>query len=99
MRLHSITSLFVVDRQYAFQGILYAGDAERLLLEGCDDISQAMRKDLITVSQNTPASDIIPVMASLPYPLAVVDEANRLRGVIVRGLLLGAMAERGGRDG
>ncbi len=98
MRLHSITSLFVVDRHYHFQGILHADEAERLLLEGSHDIAPAVQSSLTTVRPETPASEIIPVMASLPYPLAVVDDANRLRGVIVRGLLLGSMAERGGRD-
>ena len=95
MRLHSITSLFVVDRHYRFHGIIYADDAERLLMEGVSELTSAVRSDLTTVSPDTPATDIIPVMASLPYPLAVVDADHRLQGVIVRGLLLGAMAERG----
>lgn len=95
MRLHSIASLFVVDRQYRFEGIIHADDAERLLLEGKTDIAEAVHRDLTTVAPETQASDIIPVMAHLPYPLAVVDDAKRLRGVIVRGLLLGSLAERG----
>jgi glycine betaine/proline transport system ATP-binding protein len=32
-------------------------------------------------------------MADLPHALAVVDENRRLQGVIVRGLLLGALVE------
>lgn len=96
MRMHSITTLFVVDRAYRFEGILHADDAERLMLEGSHDISPAVRRDAVTVNPHTPAMEIIPIMAQLPYPLAVVDDAQRLRGVIVRGLLLGALAERGG---
>jgi len=96
MRLHSITSLFVVDRHYRFQGIMHADDAERLLMEGSNDICAAVQSDLTTVTPDMPAAEIIPIMAHLPYPLAVVDESGRLRGVIVRGLLLGSMAERGG---
>ena len=95
MRMHSIASLFVVDKNYHFQGIMNADGAERLLLEGSDDIAGAVQSDLVTVSPETPASEVIPIMAGLPYPLAVVDKANRLKGVIVRGLLLGSMSERG----
>ena len=35
-------------------------------------------------------------MADLPYPLAVVDDVNKFKGVIVRGTLVAALAERGG---
>jgi glycine betaine/proline transport system ATP-binding protein len=47
------------------------------------------------VFPGTPAQDLFGIMADLPYPLAVVDEGNKFKGVIVRGTLVAALAARG----
>ena len=98
MRVHSIASLFVLDRHRHFVGIINAADAERMVSEGRSDLKEITSSDITTVRPDTPVTEIVPLMADLPYPLAVVDERQRLQGVIVRGLLLGALVEhnRGG---
>ena len=98
MRVHSIASLFVLDRHRRFVGIINAADAERMVSEGRSDLTEITSSDIATVRPDTPVTEIVPLMADLPYPLAVVDERQRLQGVIVRGLLLGALVEhnRGG---
>ena len=93
MAAHSISSLFVIDGQRRFAGILYAADAERMVAEGKTDIAAITQRDITTVSPSTPIAEVMPIMAELPYPLAVVDERQKLQGVIVRGLLLAAMVE------
>lgn len=101
MAAHSISSLFVLDSHRRFVGILHAADAERMVAEGRTDIAEITQTDIATVRPTAPIAEVMPVMAELPYPLAVVDERQRLQGVIVRGLLLGAMAagqETGGEN-
>lgn len=93
MAAHSISSLFVIDAQRRFAGILYAADAERMVAQGKTDIASITQRDITTVAPSTPIAEVMPIMAELPYPLAVVDERQRLQGVIVRGLLLAAMVE------
>ena len=90
---HSISSRFVIDPQRRFAGILYAADAERMVAQGKTDIAAITQRDITTVSPSTPIAEVMTIMAELPYPLAVVDERQRLQGVIVRGLLLAAMVE------
>ena len=99
MRVHSIASLFVLDRHRRFVGILNADDAEAMVSKGSSDISEIIRTDIVTVTPDTPVTELVPLMAELPYPLAVVDERQRLQGVIVRGLLLGALVEHSDRGG
>lgn len=98
MRVHSIASLFVLDRHRRFVGIINAADAKQMITEDRHDLAEIVIRDIITVSPDTSITEIVPLMADLPYPLAVVDERRRLLGVIVRGLLLGSLVEhsRGG---
>ncbi|MFT4302315.1 MAG: glycine betaine/L-proline ABC transporter ATP-binding protein [Desulfovibrio sp.] len=93
MRAYSIASLFVLDRHRRFVGIINAADAKQMITEGRSDLTEITSTDIVTVSPDTPVTEIVPLMAELPYPLAVVDERQRLQGVIVRGLLLGSLVE------
>ena len=99
MRVHSIASLFVLDRHRRFVGILNADEAETMISQGRSDISEIIHTDIVTVTPDTPVTELVPLMAELPYPLAVVDNRQRLQGVIVRGLLLGALVEHSDRGG
>lgn len=96
MRNHAIGTLFVLDRNHKLVGLVTADDIAEHMAGGERDLAAIMRTDITTVSTEAPASELIPLMAGLPHPLAVTDERGRLAGVIVRGLLLGALAERGG---
>lgn len=98
MRKHAISSLFVIDSEHRVAGVLSVEDCRTLVEKGSRDLSSAMTKDPKTVTLDTPASELIQIIYDLPYPLAVVNENGRLKGVIVRGTLLGALAERGNSD-
>lgn len=95
MKSGGISSLFVIDKGHKLQGIVYAEDCSEAATRGERDIKSILKTDLKTVQADTPAMDIINLLHDLPYPLAVVDDMNRIKGVINRGALLGAIAERG----
>jgi len=95
MKIAGISSLFVIDKGHQLKGIIYAEDCSEAASRGERDIKSILKTDLKTVQADTPAMDIINLLHDLPYPLAVVDDMNRIRGVINRGALLGAIAERG----
>ena len=98
MKMCGITSLFVLNRYtHSLAGLISADDALALAQDGKRDLDTIVKKDITTVHEGTAVTELIPLMADLPHPLAVVDDKNRLTGVIVRGALLGALAEtRGG---
>ncbi|UZP68221.1 glycine betaine/L-proline ABC transporter ATP-binding protein [Desulfovibrio mangrovi] len=93
MRTHGISSLFILDREHTLVGVVSAEQAAQLIENGESDLSRIICTDLKTVLPDTPAQDLFPIMHNLAYPLAVVDNANRLKGVIVRGTLIAALAE------
>lgn len=96
MRKYNIANLFVVDHQNHLVGIISAETAAGLVQRGESQLAEAVCTDIKTVSAQTPAQELFNIMAGLPYPLAVVDEDNHFKGVIVRGTLVAALAERGG---
>ena len=95
MKTAGISSIFVLNRDHSLRGLVTADDAMAAIERGEKSITQILRTELKTVSPETPAQDLIQIIHDLPYPLAVVDEKQRLKGVVIRGSLLGAIAERG----
>ncbi|MFP4168426.1 MAG: glycine betaine/L-proline ABC transporter ATP-binding protein [Desulfonatronovibrionaceae bacterium] len=98
MRKNAISSLFVVDEDHKVVGVLTADDAAALAKTDNRDLREIMKTDFKTVSPETSATDLFPMLQDIPYPLVVADENGRLLGVIVRGQLIGAIAERGGNE-
>lgn len=96
MRKHNIAHLFVVDHNHRLVGIVSADAAANLAARGEEQLTEAICTEIKTVFPDTPAQDLFGIMADLPYPLAVVDENNKFKGLIVRGTLVAALAERGG---
>ncbi len=54
------------------------------------------REECATVAPDEPVRSIFPLVAENNNPVAVIDEENRLRGIVVRGSVLAALAEREG---
>jgi len=92
---HSHISGIFVRKEKKLLGYVSADDALEAIKRGDSTLEKVLQADLETVSLDTPAVDIIPLLAHLHYPVPVVDEANRLRGVVIKGSLLAGLAERG----
>ena len=93
MRHSGIAYLFVIDRSQRLRGMVSIERVTEMLARGEQNIETIMVQDIETAYLDTPASELIPLMAGLPYPLAVTDTKGRFAGVIIRGTLLGALAE------
>lgn len=91
MRDKGLSSLFVVNRRNRLQGLLTADGARQAMKEG-KALTEVIVKDIVKVCGDTLLNDIVSQMAESPYPVAVVAEDDRLRGVIVRGSVIGALA-------
>ena len=98
MRTNNISSLFVLNKGRTLAGIITADDAAGMVKRGDKDLSEIICTDIKTVLPDTPAQDLFGIIHSLGYPLAVVNETNHLQGVIVRGTLIAALADRGGNE-
>jgi len=96
MRSSGISSIFVVERNRRLLGLLTADAAFEATEKGERDILSRLSQDFDRVHPDQPVEDILPVVANAKAPLAVIDEQERLLGVIVRGSVLEALASGGG---
>jgi glycine betaine/proline transport system ATP-binding protein len=93
MREHGISSIFVVSRDKTLKGIIPVDAAvEGLKLN--KTLQEVMIEDIPTVYPDTPLNELIPIIENTS-PIPVVSEDNKLRGIIVRGSVLGALAIEG----
>lgn len=54
--------------------------------------------DMPTVELDTLIADIMPIIYDAQTPVAVVDDKNRVKGVVIRGAILEALADTQGED-
>jgi len=91
MRKQGYSSVFVVDRNRKLLGAITAEEA-RQAIDRNQSIAEVMSTDIPTVSGDTVLADLMDVMATSSLPISVIDEENRLKGVVIRGAVIGALA-------
>lgn len=99
MREYGISSIFAVSRDRTLAGILTADDALRAVKEESEDMSAYLTKNVPTVIPTTPICELLPLVAETKYPVAVVNDKNRLMGIIVRGAVLAGLVRKGEQNG
>src|SRR5699024_2473409 len=87
-----VSALYVVDARRHLVGIVNDEDAARLLRQGSTDLSSAIDRDPVTVKPTDLLADLLTPSAETPLPLAVVDDAGRIPGVLARVSLLAALS-------
>ncbi|WP_440897104.1 quaternary amine ABC transporter ATP-binding protein [Amphibacillus sp. Q70] len=93
MRKEEVSMLLAVDHKRYLKGSLTAENAldarenEKKLTEVLDKNVQKINKDALI-------TDIFELIYNSPTPLAVVNENDRLIGVVVRGSVIGAMTDK-----
>lgn len=92
MKEHGISSVFVVDRERHLKGIITVDLAVEARNKGIQSLLELELVQGPVVKENTPVLDTLGVIAESKLPMAVVDEEDRLSGIIVRGSVLAALA-------
>jgi len=101
MKKHSIESLLVRDEKRRLAGIVLIDDVTKAIEEGKKSLTDIVREDALnTVTPDTSISDLIPftINPGTSIPVAVVNDEQRLLGVIVKGSVLEAMIPEGGES-
>ncbi|MFT8939315.1 glycine betaine/L-proline ABC transporter ATP-binding protein [Leuconostoc pseudomesenteroides] len=94
MSAEEVSGVVAVNRHRQFVGYLSseaAVSARREKLPLADVVVE-----MPTVKPDTLISDIMPIIYDAQTPVAVIDDDNRLRGVIIRGAVLKALADTEG---
>ncbi|HET7578723.1 MAG TPA: glycine betaine/L-proline ABC transporter ATP-binding protein [Bacillales bacterium] len=91
MRDHGVSTIYVVDKKRKLLGYITADAANEAVKEN-KSLDEVMMKEIPTVSPDTLLVDLFEPMAESYAPLAVADEEGRLKGIVVRGSIIGALA-------
>lgn len=87
MRKHGVSSAYIIGDGMRFVGILSL-EAAFKVRAGEITFQDAIVKDLETTTEDTQISDLMPVAANAKYPIAVLDEKHRLKGIISKAAVL-----------
>lgn len=90
MRSNGVSSAYVVGEKMRLQGVVTIDDALAASKEGLT-ISDIIIRDINTTSPDSLLTDIMSMAASTPFPIAVVDDDNSLKGIVSRAQVLSSM--------
>ncbi|SES99152.1 glycine betaine/proline transport system ATP-binding protein [Salinibacillus kushneri] len=91
MREEGLSSIYVTDKQRNLKGYVTADDASDARKNDVKDLSQILKNDVPTVNLDTSMTEIFDIIQDTAVPVAVVED-GKLRGVIVRGAVIAALA-------
>ncbi|MCZ0927956.1 glycine betaine/L-proline ABC transporter ATP-binding protein [Halomonas janggokensis] len=95
MRDHSLDSIYVTDRDRKLLGLLEADAASRAIEAGADTINDYITQDFRKVTTDEPLHNLFAMFNDKSFPIAVIDEQQRLLGVVVKGAVLDELARAG----
>ena len=91
MKKEEVSMLLAVDRKRHLKGSLTAESARDARKEH-QALADVIDKNVRKVTQETLITDIFPLIYDSPAPLAVVDDKDKLVGVIIKGRVIEALA-------
>ncbi|MCV9885493.1 quaternary amine ABC transporter ATP-binding protein [Metabacillus halosaccharovorans] len=91
MQDHAISTVYVVNKQKRLIGAVSAQDAKQAIEKGLS-LNEVIIKDVKTVSPDTLLVDLFDDVSDAVIPVTVIDENNRLKGIVIRGAVIGALA-------
>lgn len=96
MTAEEVSGLVAVNRHRQLEGYLSSEEAVRARREKLPlaDVLTEMPK----IKPDTLIMDIMPIIYDAQTPVAVVDDDSRLKGVVIRGAVLKALADTEGED-
>jgi glycine betaine/proline transport system ATP-binding protein len=90
MKAHGISSVYVVDSERKLKGIVTIDDAIKAIEEK-KPLQDILRQDYVTTSPDVYVQELLPLAATARYPIAVVDDGNKLLGIIARVSVLSSL--------
>lgn len=91
MKELGISSIYAVDKKKKLLGAITAADA-RKAAEAGQSLQDILNRDVQKVSNDTLLFDLFDRVSIATIPVAVVDENDKLLGILVRGAVIGALA-------
>ncbi|HKM04934.1 MAG TPA: glycine betaine/L-proline ABC transporter ATP-binding protein [Lachnospiraceae bacterium] len=94
MKEEEISSIFVVNKEKMLLGIVTIDSAIEALKKGQSNINDLIISDVETTAPDTLLNDLMSVAIHSKYPIAVINEQNKLLGIVSRvSVLAGILGE------
>lgn len=91
MKRLRISSIYVVDSGNRLLGAVTAQDAGQAVETG-KTLEQVMITDFPKISTDTVLTDLFDMVSTTTIPAAVIEDNQKLQGIIIRGALIGALS-------
>ena len=91
MDANELTNMLVIDEENHLLGYVLYDEISRAVQANKQTLDGLIRADIDVAHANTLVKDLYQIMYDAETPIAVVDRANRLRGIIVRSSILSAL--------
>lgn len=95
MRDLSISSIYVTDKSGVLKGIVTIDKVSELIREKEEKLESIIDTNIQTVSPESSIDEIIPLFLHTSYPIAVVDENQKLLGIIFKSTVLAGIVGEG----
>ncbi|MFK4934898.1 quaternary amine ABC transporter ATP-binding protein [Lactococcus garvieae] len=92
MKTEEVSSLMAVDKKRQFYGVI-TSEAAVQAKQANKSLREVLMTDVGQVGKETLVSDILPIIYASPTPVAVVDDEGFLKGILIRGRVLEALAD------
>lgn len=91
MKQLGISSIYVVDNANRLLGAVTAQDTVAAI-ESEKTLNDVIISDLPMILPDTVLTELFDVVSTASIPVAVIDEEQKLQGIIIRGALIGALS-------
>jgi len=98
MKELGISSLFVTKKSGELLGIVTIENVSSMIRQRKEDLETIIDKNIETVGLDASIDEIIPLFLNTKYPVAVLDEDNKLKGIIFKSTILAGIAGEGGNN-
>lgn len=92
MQTENVSGVFIVDREKKLKGYATVEDVSRLVKENINSLESIIKEDIACVPLDTNLNNIFSLIADAQVPVSVVDEDNKLKGIIIRGAVLAGLS-------
>lgn len=83
-----VSTVYVVDSDRKFRGIVTIDDATKLQKQNKKDLSSIVLNDAEIASPETPVKQLLGKALASRYPVAILDEKKRLAGIVDRASII-----------
>ena len=92
---NGLDSIYVTDRERKLLGLIEVDAADQAARDGKQGLDGLIHNDFPRVGPDEPLHNLFAMFCDKSYPIAVVDDDQRLLGVVVKGAVLAELAEAG----